>query len=61
MRLAKYYGKEMQCRALDQKRDLRSRGIVAPEVDVWRVPFCTNMLREYADSILGTQNIYVSL
>ena len=37
--------KEMQCRALDQKRYFRSRGIVVPEVDVWRVPFCTNMLR----------------
>lgn len=61
MRLAKYCGKEMQCRALDRRRYFRSRGIVVPEVDVWRVPFCTNMLREYADSILGTQNIYVSL
>lgn len=37
--------KEMQCRVLDQKRYFRSRGIVVPEVDVWRVPFCTNMLR----------------
>lgn len=45
MRLAKYCGKEMQCRALDQKRYFRSRGIMAPEVDVWRGPFCTNMLR----------------
>ena len=43
--IAKYCGKEMQCRALDQKRYFRSRGIVVPEVDVWRVPFCTNMLR----------------
>jgi hypothetical protein len=43
--LAKYCGKEMQCRALDQKRYFRSRGIVVPEVDVWRMPFCTNMLR----------------
>ena len=42
--LAKYCGKEMQCRALDQKRYFRSRGIVVPDVDVWRVPFCTNML-----------------
>jgi len=43
--IAKYYGKEMQCRALDQKRYFRSKGIVVPEVDVWRVPFCTNILR----------------
>ena len=43
--IAKYCGKEMKCRALDQKRYFRSRGIVVPEVDVWRVPFCTNMLR----------------
>ena len=43
--IAKYCGKEMQCRALDQKRYFRSRGIVVPEVDVWRVPFCTHMLR----------------
>ena len=35
----------MQSRALDQKRHFRSRGMVVPEVDVWRVPFCTNMLR----------------
>jgi len=43
--MAKYCAKEMQCRALDQKRNFRSRGIVVPEVDVWRVPFCANMLR----------------
>ncbi|WP_205704566.1 hypothetical protein [Janthinobacterium tructae] len=35
----------MQCRALDQKRYFRSKGIVVQEFDVWRVPFCTNMLR----------------
>lgn len=39
--IAKYCDKEMQCRALEQKRYFRSRGIVVPEVDVWRVPHCT--------------------
>ncbi|MCC7680632.1 MULTISPECIES: hypothetical protein [unclassified Janthinobacterium] len=28
--IAKYCGKEMQCRALDQKRYFRSKGIVVP-------------------------------
>ena len=42
--IAKYCGKEMQCRALDQKRYFRSRGIVVPEVQFWRLPGCTTML-----------------
>lgn len=41
--IAKYCSKEMQCRALDQKRYFRSRGIVLPEVTTWRLP-CTSML-----------------
>ena len=42
--LAKYCGKQMECRELDQKRYFRSRGIVVPEVEYWRLPNCTNML-----------------
>jgi hypothetical protein len=42
--IAKYCGKDMQCRALDQKRYFRSRGIVLPEVKSWRLPHCTCML-----------------
>lgn len=38
--IAKYCGKDMQCRDLDQKRYFRSRGIVVPEVAYWRLP-CT--------------------
>lgn len=41
--IAKYCSKEMQCRALDQKRYFRSRGIVLPEVDQVRLK-CTTML-----------------
>lgn len=62
--IAKYCGKEMQCRALDQKRYFRSRGIVVPEVDVWRVPFrtiafkalsghCMNGLQTWCNNNLG--------
>lgn len=42
--IAKYCGKDMQCRDLDQKRYFRSRGIVLPEVLSWRLPRCTCML-----------------
>lgn len=42
--IAKYCGKQMECRELDQKRYFRSRGIVVPEVEYWRLPNCTNML-----------------
>jgi len=41
--LAKYCSKEMDCRALDQKRYFRSRGIVLPEVDQVRLE-CRTML-----------------
>lgn len=41
--IAKYCGKDMQCRDLNQKRYFRSRGVVVPEVTYWRLP-CTNML-----------------
>ena len=51
--IAKHCGKEMQCRALEQKRYFRSRGIVVPEVDVWRVPHCTSMLRAVQTAFLA--------
>ncbi|WP_220459565.1 rolling circle replication-associated protein [Rugamonas fusca] len=41
--IAKYCSKQMQCRALDQKRYFRSKGIVVPEVDSVRL-HCTTML-----------------
>lgn len=41
--IAKYCGKEMSCRGLNEKRYFRSRGIVIPEIVSWRLP-CTNML-----------------
>lgn len=41
--IAKYCGKEMNSRDLNQKRYFRSRGVVVPEVEVWRLG-CTNML-----------------
>ncbi len=41
--IAKYCGKEMACRGLNEKRYFRSRGVVVPEVKYWRLP-CTNML-----------------
>ena len=41
--IAKYCGKEMQCRALNEKRYFRSKGVVVPEVRSWRLP-CTDML-----------------
>jgi hypothetical protein len=42
--IAKYCGKDMACRELNQKRYFRSRGLVVPEVQYWRLPNCTNML-----------------
>ena len=45
--IAKYCGKEMQRRALDQKRYFRSRGIVVPEVDVDIQDFATRWLWTY--------------
>lgn len=41
--IAKYCGKEMQCRGLDQKRYFSSRGVVLPEVDTVRLK-CKTML-----------------
>ena len=41
---AKYCGNQMDCRELDQKRNFRSRGIIVPEVEYWRLPHYTNML-----------------
>jgi len=41
--IAKYCGKDMQCRDLNQKRYFRSKGIVVPEVQSWRLP-CTCQL-----------------
>jgi hypothetical protein len=42
--IAKYCGKDMQCRDLNQKRYFASRGIVLPEVRYWRLSTCTCML-----------------
>ncbi|GJI96185.1 bacteriophage-like protein [Duganella caerulea] len=42
--IAKYCGKEMACRELNQKRYFRSRGLVVPDVQSWRLPGCTCML-----------------
>jgi hypothetical protein len=42
--IAKYCGKDMQCRALNQKRYFASKAIVLPEVQCWRLPNCTCML-----------------
>jgi hypothetical protein len=41
--IAKYVGKDMDCRDIDQKRYFRSRGIVLPEVTSWRLA-STDML-----------------
>lgn len=41
--IAKYCGKEMQARSLDQKRYFSSRGIPVPEVCFWRLPGVVNM------------------
>ncbi len=35
--IAQYCGKGMDCRELDQKRYFRSRGIVLPVVNTWRL------------------------
>lgn len=42
--IAKYCGKEMACRGLNQKRYFASLGIVLPEVKSWRLHSCTCML-----------------
>jgi len=42
--IAKYCGKEMNARDLNQKRYFRSRGIVVPVIDTWRLPHASNML-----------------
>jgi len=41
--IAKYCGKQMKCRDLNEKRYFRSKGVVLPEVRSWRLP-CTDML-----------------
>ncbi|KAF3999450.1 rolling circle replication-associated protein [Glaciimonas immobilis] len=41
--IAKYVGKKMDSRELNQKRYFRSRGIVLPEVNTWRIS-STDML-----------------
>lgn len=41
--IAKYCGKQMDVRDLNQKRYFCSRGIVIPEVEQWRLPGVTNM------------------
>lgn len=41
--IAKYCGKTMDCRDMNQKRYFRSRGIVLPEVTTWRLS-STDML-----------------
>lgn len=43
--IAKYCGKQMDVRDLNEKRYFCSRGIVVPEVEVWRLPGVTNMLQ----------------
>ena len=42
--IAKYCGKDMACRELNQKRYFASKGIVVPELQSWRLPGCTCML-----------------
>ncbi|MGK5057266.1 hypothetical protein ACQ4WY_10005 [Janthinobacterium sp. LB2P49] len=42
--IAKYCGKDMQCRELNKKRYFASKGIVVPEVQYWRLPHCVCML-----------------
>lgn len=42
--IAKYCGKVMDCLELNQKRYFRSRGIVLPTLQYWRLPNCTCML-----------------
>lgn len=42
--IAKYCGKEMASRDLNEKRYFTSRGIVVPEMEYWRLPNCTCML-----------------
>lgn len=42
--IAKYCGKQMDARDLNQKRYFCSKGIVIPLVECWRLPHVTNML-----------------
>lgn len=42
--IAKYCGKQMDVRDLNEKRYFCSRGIVVPDVETWRLPGVTNML-----------------
>jgi hypothetical protein len=42
--IAKYCGKEMNARDLNQKRYFSSKGIAVPEVESWRLHGVTNML-----------------
>ena len=42
--IAKYCGKEMNSRDLNQKRYFSSKGIPVPEVETWWVKGCTNQL-----------------
>lgn len=43
--IAKYCGKQMNARELDQKRYFASKGQPVPEVSYWRLPGCVNMLQ----------------
>ena len=54
--IAKYCGKQMDVRDLNEKRYFASRGIVIPDVEVWRLPGVTNMLdaaRAAFDAVTG--------
>jgi hypothetical protein len=42
--IAEYCGKQMESRALGQKRYFRSKGIVLPELQYWGLPSCKCML-----------------
>lgn len=42
--IAKYCGKEMNSRDLNQKRYFSSKGIPVPELEYWRLPGVTNQL-----------------
>jgi hypothetical protein len=54
--IAKYCGKEMNLRDLNQKRYFSSKGIPVPEVEYWRLHGVTNMLdaaRAAFDAVTG--------
>lgn len=42
--IAKYCGKQMDVRDINEKRYFCSRGIVVPDVETWRLPGVNNML-----------------